>query len=66
MTDQEFHERVLAWIEHTEGWKTQTDNRMDNLEGQMDNLQGRMGNLQEGVAWIRGKLEGKHESDAAL
>ena len=80
MTDQEFHERVLAWIEHTEGWKTQTDNRMDNLEGQMDNLQERMGNLegqmdnlqermgnlQEGVAWIRGKLEGKHESDAAL
>ena len=66
MNDQEFQERVLAWIEHTEGWKTQTDNRMDNLEGQMDNLQGRMGNLQEGVAWIRGKLEGKHESDAAL
>ena len=32
----------------------------------MDNLQERMGNLQEGVAWIRGKLEGKHDSDAAL
>ena len=80
MTDQEFQERVLAWIDHsqnwmqrTEEWKTQTDNRLDNLEGQMDNLEGqmnniqeRMGSLQEGVAWIRGKLEGKQESDAAL
>ena len=66
MTDQEFQERVLAWIERTENWKDRTDNRLDNLEGQMDNLQERMGSLQEGVAWIRGKLEGKHESDAAL
>ena len=80
MTDQEFQERVLAWIDHsqnwmqrTEEWKTQTDNRLDNLEGRMDNLEGqmnniqeRMGSLQEGVAWIRGKLEGKQESDAAL
>ena len=80
MTDQEFQERVLAWIEHsqnwmerTEEWKTQTDNRLDNLEGRMNNLEGqmnniqeRMGSLQEGVVWIRGKLEGKQESDAAL
>ena len=80
MTDQEFQDRVLDWIEHsqnwterTEEWKTQTDNRLDNLEGRMDNLEGqmdniqeRMGNLQEGIAWIRGKLEGKQESDAAL
>ena len=66
MTDQAFQERVVTWIEHTEGWKTQTDNRLDNLEGHMDNLQERMGNLQDRIAWIRGKLEGKHESDAAL
>jgi chromosome segregation ATPase len=80
MNDQEFQERVLAWIERadnwmerTEDWKVRTDNRMDNLEGRMDNLEGqmsnlgeRMGNLQEGLSWIRGKLEGKQESDAAL
>ena len=80
MTDQEFRERVLTWIERadnwmerTEDWKGQTDNRLDNLEGrlgnlegQMGNLQGQMGNLQEGIAWIRGKLEGKRESDTAL
>ena len=80
MTDQQFQERVLDWIEHsqnwmerTEEWKTQTDNRlinlegrMDNLEGQMDNLQERIGSLQEGVAWIRGKMEGTQESRAAL
>ena len=87
MTDQEFQERVLTFIDHTDNWKTKTDNRLDNLEGRMGNLEGRMGNLegrmdnlegqmvtlhermasvQEGVAWIRGKLEGKHESDAAL
>ena len=66
MTDQEFQERVLAWIERTEDWKVQTDNRLDNLEGQMDNLQERIGSLQEGVAWIRGKMEGTQESRAAL
>ncbi len=66
MTDQEFQERVLAWIERTEDWKTRTDNRIDNLEGRMGNLEERMGTLQEGVSWIRGKLEGKSESDAAL
>ncbi|MDE0014730.1 MAG: hypothetical protein OXU51_00985 [Candidatus Poribacteria bacterium] len=73
MTDQEFQERVLAWIEHTEGWKTQTDHRLNNLEERMDNLEERMDNLhdrmtsvQEGVAWIRGKMEGTQESRAAL
>ena len=73
MTDQEFQERVLAWIEHTEGWKTQTDHRLDNLKGRMHNLEGQMVNLhermtsvQEGVAWIRGKMEGTQESRAAL
>ncbi len=66
MTDQEFQERVLAWIERTEDWKTRTDNRIDNLEERMGNLEERMGTLQEGVSWIRGKLEGKSESDAAL
>ena len=80
MTDHEFQERVLDWINRTEDWKGQTDNRMDNLEGRMGNIEGRMGNierqmenldermgnLQEGIAWIRGKLEGRQESDAAL
>ena len=73
MTDQEFQERVLVWIDHTENWKNQTDKRMDSLEGRMDNLEGRMDNLEkqmgsllEGVAWIRGKMEGTQESKAAL
>lgn len=73
MTDQEFQERVLAWIERTEDWEDRTDNRLDSLEGQMgtlkgqmDNLQERIGSLQEGIAWIRGKMEGTQESRAAL
>ena len=57
--DQEFQERVIAWMERTEEWKEQTDNRLSKLEE-------RMGTLQEGLSWIRGKLEGKHESDSAL
>ena len=73
MTDQEFQERVLAWIDHsqnwmerTEEWKTQTDNRLDNFEGRMDRFEERMGTLQEGIAWIRGKMEGTQQSSAAL
>ena len=40
MTDQQFQERVLDWIERTEDWKVRTDTRLDNLEGRMDNLEG--------------------------
>ena len=54
MTDQEFQERVLAWIEHsqnwmerTEEWKTRTDNRLDSLEDRMDNFEGRMDRFEE-------------------
>ena len=53
MTDQQFQERVLDWIAHsqnwmerTEEWKTQTDNRLTNLEGRMDNLEGQIDNLE--------------------
>lgn len=59
MNDQEFQERVLDWMERTEDWKVQTDNMLIKLEE-------RMGTLQEGLSWIRGKLEGKQESDSAL
>jgi len=73
MNDQEFRERVLAWqertedwMERTEDWMAQTDHRLGNLEKQTGTVQERRGSFQEGLAWIRGKLEGKHESDAAL
>lgn len=66
MNDKEFQDRVLDWMERadnwmerTEDWKVQTDNRLSKLEE-------RMGTLQEGLSWIRGKLEGKQESDSAL
>ena len=53
-------------MDNLDGRMDTLEGRMGNLEGQMDNLQERMGDLQEGIAWIRGKLEGKQESDAAL
>lgn len=73
MNNQEFQDRVLAWMEHVDNWMERTDNWMERTEdwkaqtdNRLTNLEERMGALLEGLSWIRGKLEGKQESDAAL
>ena len=73
MNDQEFQKRVLDWMERSDNWMERSDNWMERTEDwkmQTDNrlnkLEERMGTLQEGLSWIRGKLEGKQESDSAL
>ena len=73
MNDAEFRERVLSWMERTDGWMERTDNwieRTDEWKNKTDDqfkgIQSYLGELHSGLSWIRGKLEGKQESDAAL
>ena len=59
MNDAEFREQVLSWMERTEEWKNKTDEQFTDIRASLSELQ-------IGLGWIRGKLEGRQESDAAL
>ncbi len=59
MNDAEFREQVLSWMERTDEWKNKTDDQFTDIRASLSELQ-------IGLGWIRGKLEGRQESDAAL
>ena len=80
MNDAEFRERVLTWMERTDSWMERTDSWMERTDSWMErteewknktddqftDIRDSLSELQIGLGWIRGKLEGKQESDAAL
>ena len=80
MNDAEFRERVLTWMERTDSWMERTDSWMERTDSWMEHteewknktddqftdIRDSLSELQIGLGWIRGKLEGKQESDAAL
>ena len=80
MNDTEFRERVLTWMERTDNWMERTDNWMERTDNWMErteewknktddqftDIRASLSDLQIGLGWIRGKLEGRQESDAAL
>ena len=73
MNDAEFRERVLTWMARTDNWMARTDNWMKRTEewknktdDQFTDIRASLGELQIGLGWIRGKLEGRQESDAVL
>ncbi|MCY3551933.1 MAG: hypothetical protein OYL97_13475 [Candidatus Poribacteria bacterium] len=73
MNDAEFRERVLTWMERTDTWMERTDTWMERTEEwknktdeQFTDIRASLSELQIGLGWIRGKLEGRQESDASL
>ena len=66
MNDAEFRERVLNWMERTEKWMERTEEWKDKTDDQFRDIRESLSELQIGLGWIRGKLEGRQESDAAL
>ena len=73
MNDAEFRERVLTWMERTDTWMERTDTWMERTEAwknktdeQFTDIRASLSELQIGLGWIRGKLEGRQESDASL
>ena len=73
MNDAEFRERVLNWMERTDNWMERTDAWMerteewkDKTDDQFRDIRESLSKLQIGLGWIRGKLEGRQESDAAV
>ena len=72
MNDAEFRERVLTWMDRTDNWMDRTDNWIERTEkwknktdDQFADIRGTLSELQIGLGWIRGKLEGRQESDAS-
>ena len=66
MNDAEFRERVLTWMERTDSWMERTEEWKNKTDDQFTDIRDSLSELQIGLGWIRGKLEGKQESDAAL
>ena len=73
MNDAEFRERVLAWMERTDNWIERTDNWIERTEewknktdDHFTGIRASLSELQIGLGWIRGKLEGRQGSAAAL
>ena len=66
MNDAEFRERVLTWMERTDNWIERTEEWKNKTDDQFTDIRGSLSELQIGLGWIRGKLEGRQESDASL
>ena len=59
-------ERTDNWMERTDNWMERTEEWKEKTDEQFVDIRSYLGELQSGLSWIRGKLEGKQESDAAL
>lgn len=66
MNDAEFRERVLTWMERTDTWMERTDTWKNKTDEKFTDIRASLSELQIGLGWIRGKLEGRQESDASL
>ena len=66
MNDTEFRERVLTWMERTDDWMERTEEWKNKTDEQFTDIRASLSELQIGLGWIRGKLEGRQESDASL
>ena len=65
MNDTEFRERVLTWMERTDTWMERTEEWKNKTDEQFTDIRASLSELQIGLGWIRGKLEGRQESDAS-
>ena len=66
MNDAEFRDRVLTWMERTDDWIERTEEWKNKTDDQFTDIRASLSELQIGLGWIRGKLEGRQESDASL
>ena len=66
MNDAEFREQILSWMERTDDWMERTEEWKNKTDDQFRDIRASLSELQIGLGWIRGKLEGRQESDAAL
>ncbi len=55
MNDQEFREHILTFIAKSDQWMQDASKKLDVID-----------DLQQQVSWMRGKLEGKQESETSL
>ena len=64
MNDQEFRERVLAWMERMEARSEHMEKWMERTQKWMDETDLWKNRTTEQLGWIRGKIEGKQEQSA--
>lgn len=61
MNDQEFRDRILAWMERMEARSEQMEKWMERTQKWMDETDAWKNRTTEQLGWIRGKIEGKQE-----
>ncbi len=61
MNDQEFRDRILAWMERMEVRSEQMEKWMERTQKWMDETDAWKNRTTEQLGWIRGKIEGKQE-----
>lgn len=64
MNDQEFLERVLAWMERMESRSEHMEKWMERTQKWTDETDMWKNRTTEQLGWIRGKIEGKQEECA--
>ena len=61
MNQEKFEELILNQLSEISGRMSSMDERMSSMEERMSSVENRLSSLEQGMAWVRGKLEGRGE-----
>ena len=61
MNQEKFEELLLNQLSEINGRMSSMDERMSSMDERMSSVENRLSSLEQGMAWVRGKLEGRGE-----
>ncbi|MDE0398786.1 MAG: hypothetical protein OXL96_13410 [Candidatus Poribacteria bacterium] len=61
MNQGKFEELLLNQLSEISGRISSMDERMSFMDERMSSVENRLSSLEQGMAWVRGKLEGRGE-----
>ena len=59
MNQEKFEELLLNQLSEISGRMSSMDERMSSMDERMSSVENRISSLEQGMAWVRGKLEGR-------
>lgn len=61
MNQEKFEELILNQLSEISGRMSSMEERMSSMEERISSVENRLSSLEQGMAWVRGKLEGRGE-----
>ena len=61
MNQEKFEELLLNQLSEISGRISSMNERMSSMDERMSSVENRLSSLEQGMAWVRGKLEGRGE-----